>query len=156
MHPGLSFSGTAIDYQDIPVTNGCAFWPDLNVADFQRQRSLPPGIPAQTLANALLATLAEINAALADVVLRYQAKGYGTAQDVPGARAGNETQLTAQYKKALYARAKADLLGEFQTLGRRETLPGAEGDDTRASLLAEAALVIRSMKGLGRVGVYKV
>lgn len=156
MHPGLSFSGTAIDYQDIPVINGCTFWPDLNVADFQKSRQLPPGIPAQTLANALLATVAEINEALTDVVLRYQAKGYDTARDVPGARAGTETQLTAQYKKAIHARAKADLMGEFQTVGRRETLPGADGDDTRASLLAEAALVIRSMKGLGRAGVYKV
>lgn len=155
-HSGLGFSGKEVDYTDEVITNGDPFWPELNLSEFQRLRKLPVDLPAETALNALLASIAEVNTDLADVVRKHQGSGHQTAQDVPGARARNETQLTAQYKKAVYARAKADLMGEFQTIGRRETLPGQEGDDTRASLLAEAALVIRNMKGFGRVGVYQV
>lgn len=155
-HASLGFSGKPIDYTDEIITNGESFWPDLNLAEFQRQRSLPVNIPPDTAIIAVLTTIAEINADLVDVVTGHQAKGHTTALKVPGAKAGDENQLTAQYKKAVYARAKADLMGEFQTIGRRDTLPGEEGQDTRESLLAEAALVIRNMKGFGRVGVYQV
>lgn len=155
-HPGLGLSGTAVDYTDIPVTNGEPFWPDLNLAEFQRLRTLPVDLPPGAGLNAMLAAVAEINADLVTVVKKHQAEGYATALDVPGARADDENQLTAQYKKAVYARAKADLMGEFQTIGRRDTFPGQESEDTRENLLAEAALVLRSMKGFGRVGVYKI
>lgn len=155
-HTGLGFSGRALDYTDEPIINGEGFWPDLNLAEFQRLRTLPADTPPETALNALLASIAEVNTDLSAVVKRHQAQGYVTARDVPGARAGDETQLTAQYKKAIYARAKADLIGEFQTIGRRETFPGQESQDTRENLLAEAATVIRNMKGYGRVGIYKI
>lgn len=155
-HTGMSWSGKEIDYTDLPIINGDPFWPDLNVGEFQRLRKLPVDLPPETATNALLATIAEVNGDLSSVVTLQKAKGHATARDVPGARAGDETQLTAQYKKAVYARAKADLMGEFQAIGRRETMPGLEGTDTRESLLAEATTVIRNMKGFGRVGVWKV
>ncbi|HEO9045951.1 TPA: head completion/stabilization protein [Enterobacter kobei] len=155
-HSELTISGRSTDYTDTPVTNGEPFWPDLNLGEFQRLRKLPLDLPADTALNALLASIAEVNADLASVVSRHQSDGYATARDVPGASAGSETQLTAQYKKAVYARSKADLMGEFQTIARRDTMPGQEGQDTRDSLLAEAAQVIRNMKGYGRVGIYKV
>ena len=69
---------------------------------------------------------------------------------------GGLNSLCAQYMKAVFARAKADLLGEFATVGRRETHPGQESMETRAGLLAEASVVIRRMKGLKRATVKKV
>lgn len=152
--PTLGFSGRRIDYQDIPVSNGVAFWPDLNLKEFQHARSIPADLPAETAGRAVLAAVAEVNDDLGDVVARHQAAGHEAALDVPGARLGNENQLTAQYKKAVYARAKADLLGEFPTIGRRETHPGQESTETRETLLAEAAFVLRSMKGVLRAGVH--
>ncbi|EOK1143081.1 TPA: head completion/stabilization protein [Klebsiella pneumoniae] len=155
-HPSLPFSGRGIDYQDVPVKNGDPFWPDLNLGEFQKQRALPPGMDDGVMLIALLASVKEVNDALRPVVRAHTAKGCLTAREVPGASAGGENELTAQYKKAVYARAKADLMGEFQTIGRRDTIPGQEGSDTRDSLLAEAALVMRNMQGLGRVGIYKI
>ncbi|MEM5487063.1 head completion/stabilization protein [Enterobacter cloacae] len=155
-YSSLPFSGRPVDYQDIPVRNGVTFWPDLNLSEFQKQRALPVNMDPGVMLIALLAAVQEVNDTLADVVARYTGKGYATATDVPGPGAGDENALTAQYKIAVYARAKADLMGEFQTIGRRDTLPGQEGADTRESLLAEAALVMRNMKGYGRVGVYKI
>ncbi|MBJ4904953.1 head completion/stabilization protein, partial [Salmonella enterica subsp. enterica serovar Rissen] len=47
-------------------------------------------------------------------------------------------------------------LGEFATIGRRDTHPGQESQETRAGLLAEASVVIRRLKGLKRATVKKV
>lgn len=149
------FSGRPLDYQDEPLTNN-GFWPDLNLKDFQAQRSLPADMAADTLAQALLAAVMEVNAELEGVEAGWKAKGYALAADVPGAAMGGLNGLCAQYTKAVFARGKADLLGEFATIGRRETHPGQESTETRNGLLAEASVVIRRMKGLKRATVKKV
>lgn len=152
--PSFSVSGKPLKSTPQTVTNGEPFWPDLNLAELQGSRTLPADLPDDTAAMALLAAVAEVNTTLAPVVAHWKAQGHERAADVPGARMGDETQLVAQYKKAVYARAKADLMGEFATIGRRETYPGQESEDTRATLLAEASLVMRNMLGHRRAGVH--
>lgn len=154
--PSFSISGKPVTVTPTVITNGVTFWPDLDLAEFQRVRTLPADLPTDTAGAALLAAIAEVNTTLADVVTLWVAKGCERAADVPGAKMGNENQLTAQYKKAVYARAKADLLGEFATIGRRESHPGQESLDTRANLLAEAASVMRNMLQQPRVGVHLI
>ncbi|EIN6765869.1 head completion/stabilization protein, partial [Salmonella enterica subsp. enterica serovar Bovismorbificans] len=104
------FSGKPLDYQDEPLANN-GFWPDLNLKDFQAQRSLPPDIDADTISQALLAAVAEVNAELENVEASWKAKGHTLAADVPGVKMGGLNSLCAQYMKAVFARAKADLLG---------------------------------------------
>ncbi|NHB87182.1 head completion/stabilization protein [Photorhabdus tasmaniensis] len=152
--PSLGFSGKPIDYQHTPIINGVDFWPDLDLAEFQRARTIPPELPADTAGQAILAAIAEINDSLTEVVEYWCSRGVSRACDVPGAKMGDENQLTAQYRKAVYARAKADLMGEFAIIGRRETHPGQESTDSRGNLLAETASVLRNMQKLPRVGVY--
>lgn len=154
--PSFSISGTPVTYQNDTITNGVAFWPNLNLAEFQKSRTLPADLPPEIAGVAVLAAIAEVNDTLGDVVTYWTGKGNAKAKDVPGATLGDENQLTAQYKKAVYARAKADLLGEFATIGRRESHPGQESTDTRANLLAEAAYVMRNMLQLPRVGVHLI
>lgn len=149
------FSGKPIDYQDAPLENE-GFWPDLNLKDFQAQRAIPADIDADTVAQAVLAAVAEVNAELEKVEARWKAKGVMSAADAPGARMGTLNSLCAQYIKAVFARAKADLMGEFATVGRRDSHPGQESTETRAGLLTEASVVIRRMKGLKRATVKKV
>ncbi|MBS0851262.1 head completion/stabilization protein [Enterobacter sp. JGM127] len=149
------FSGMPIEYQDEPLKNE-GFWPDLNLKDFQAQRAIPADVEADTVAQALLAAVAEVNAELEQVQANWKAKGIESAADAPGARIGELNSLCAQYIKAVHARAKADLLGEFATIGRRDSHPGQESTETRAGLLAEASVVIRRMKGLKRATVRKV
>ena len=139
--PSFSISGKPLTVTPAVITNGVRFWPDLDLAEFQTSRTLPADLPPDTAGVALLAAIAEVNTTLADV---------------PGAKLRDENQLTAQYKKAVYARAKADLLGEFATIGRRESHPGQESLDTRANLLAEAANVMRNMLQQPRVGVHLI
>ena len=154
--PSFSISGKPVNYQTDVIANGVTFWPDLNLGEFQKSRTLPADLPAETAGLAVLAAIAEVNDTLTDAVSYWADKGYDQAIDVPGAKMGEENQLTAQYKKAVYARAKADLLGEFATIGRRESHPGQESSETRAGLLAEAAFVMRNMLKLPRVGVHLI
>ncbi|MGP9438302.1 head completion/stabilization protein, partial [Ewingella sp. AOP8-B2-18] len=117
------FSGTPIEYDDEPLKND-GFWPDLNLQEFQEQRSIPADIDSGTVATALLTAAGEVNDLLASIRDDYQAKGIGQASEAPGISMMDGNLLCARYKRAVYARAKADLLGEFASIGRRETHPG--------------------------------
>lgn len=146
------FSGTSIDFDDATLTND-GFWPDLSVKDFQSQRTIPADIDAATIRQALLTAAGEINDDLVSVAARYRSAGHERAADVPGVEIDGENLLCARYCKAVYARAKADLMGEFASVGRRESHPGQESDETRSSLIAESTLAVRRIKGLKRITV---
>lgn len=146
------FKSDAYEYQDITIKND-SFWPDLNIGEFQRRRSIPVDIDAETIAASILAAVGEINADLGSFVTIQRQAGYTAASEVPGASVESENLLTVQYKKAVFARAKADLIGEYASLSRRETHIGQDSPDTRAELLAEAAFVLRNIQGYPRVGV---
>ncbi|SQD04868.1 putative Head completion/stabilization protein (GpL) from bacteriophage origin [Escherichia coli] len=98
--PSFSISGKPVTVTPTAITNGVTFWPDLDLAEFQKVRTLPADLPPETAGVALLAAIAEVNDALADVVTYWNAKACERAADVPGAKMGDETQLTAQYKKS--------------------------------------------------------
>lgn len=149
------FDGNSVDYQDSQLTND-GFWPDLNLSDFQRQRKIPSDMDNDLLADALLASVAEINFNLSDLKINLQSKGYKNVADAPGEKINGKNALSAQYKKAVYARAKADLLGEYTSIVSRAPQPQQESPELRNRLLAEAAFVLRSMKGLKRITVAMV
>ncbi|MCW2257859.1 hypothetical protein M2263_003950 [Providencia alcalifaciens] len=145
-------NGNDLKYQSVEITND-GFWPDLNLVDFQKQRQIPLDLDDDLLTDALLASIAEINLSLESLKSKYIANGYSKALEVPGAKANGQNALCAQYKKALYARAKADLIGEYTSIVSRAPNPKQENPETKNNLLAEAAFVIRNMKGLKRVTV---
>ena len=75
------------------------------------------------------------------------------ASDVPGPSYQGTNHVVAQYRKAVFARAKADLMGEWKSVVRVKDDAQAANEDTQDSLLAEANFALRSLKGLSRVGV---
>ncbi|VEA74641.1 putative phage gene [Salmonella enterica subsp. arizonae] len=95
------------------VLKNDGFWPDLVLADFRRSRTIPLDIPASLAEQALLSAVFEVNAALAGVKTRYTMQGISQAADVEGPQLNGKSALCAQYEKSVFARAKADLLGEF-------------------------------------------
>lgn len=60
------FDGNDGDYREEIITNN-GFWPDVDLQDFQRSRAIPTDISADFLADALIATLTEINGELSEV-----------------------------------------------------------------------------------------
>lgn len=146
------FNGNDLNYQDNPIIND-GFWPDLNLEDFQKQRQVPLDLDVDLLTDSLLASAAEINLSLASLKSQLMVMGYKTANDVPGVKANGQNALSAQYKKAVYARAKADLIGEYTSIVSRAPNQQQESPEVRIRLLAEAAFVIRNMKNLKRITV---
>lgn len=145
------FSGKTANYQDRVIKN-VAFWPDINAGEFEERRQIPASIANATVVAALLAAIDSVNRDLVAWV-DIQCSKYPTAADVPGPSCEGVNALTESYKKAVFARAKADLLPEFATVGRRETHPGAESQETADSLRGEAAQVIRQIMGYARATV---
>lgn len=146
------FSGLPQDYKSVAITND-GWWPDTDVADFQRQRSIPASIETETVINALLMAIGEANAELAAYQSAQRAQGYGSAKDVPGPSADTLNLLCAQYLKIIFARAKAELMGEITSAEREKANPGQQSKETRDSLLAEASFALRNILGYPRVTV---
>lgn len=146
------FNGKPIDFQDIAVTND-GFWPDLNVKDFQDSRRIPADITAGTVADALVSAMAQVNASLEARRAFWVGQGFIHASGISGPAYQGESYVVAQYRKAVFARAKADLMGEWTSVVRVKTDAQPGSEETRDSLLSEANFALRSLKGLSRVGV---
>jgi len=157
----LGFSGKSLDYQDVNIEQGPdSFWPDLNLGEFQLQRKVPPQLQGDTAIQAVLAAIGDINRRLTSFEESKRAVGFAKAADLPGARVSAENQTTAQYKKAVYALAKADLIGEVTSLSRLGKGNAPEGVSAdvaesfaRSALLTESSQAVRAILGLGRATV---
>ncbi|MGG6033103.1 head completion/stabilization protein, partial [Salmonella enterica] len=117
LKPGYSTNQDTDAPADALTNDG--FWPDLVLADFRRSRTIPLDIPASLAEQALLSAVFEVNAALTGVKTRYTMQGINQASDVEGPQLNGKNALCAQYEKAVFARAKADLLGEFTAVNTR-------------------------------------
>jgi hypothetical protein len=152
------FSGTVStdgNYQDTTITND-GFWPDLNAGDFEKRRGIPADLASETIAYALAAAVSQINIELAGVKSTHIESGTETAAEVEGQpKIGEKNLLIILYEKAVFARAKADLVPEFASVQMREAgdrVAESEADITNR-LLAESQQHIRAIKGKGRTGI---
>ncbi|MBE2898613.1 head completion/stabilization protein [Pasteurellaceae bacterium 20609_3] len=147
------FNGIATDYDD-SVISSTGFWGNVSVRDFQKTRAIPMQIPVEMIKSVLLQAMQALEYDLSAVVLGYQAQGYTRAEDVPSATIGGLNHIQALYQKAVFARAKADLLPEFLTLSARDVHENRDLVKEQKSLLSEAAFAIRTLKGKKRGGVW--
>lgn len=159
------FDGKSIHYQQAIIQND-GFWPDIDAGDFEKSRSIPAVTSHETVLTALLCAVTEINTELAARREYWQEQGYTRAADIPGYTVLQpeprntdaqpermQNHITALYTKAVYARAKADLLPESASVGRREAQPSSEASENRRTLLAEAAMAVRALLGRPRASI---
>ncbi|ELO4935805.1 head completion/stabilization protein [Escherichia coli] len=156
------FDGKSIHYQQAIIQND-GFWPDIDAGDFEKSRTIPAVTSHETVLTALLCAVTEINSELAARREYWQEQGYTRAADIPGytvlqpephdTPAKTRNHITALYTKAVYARAKADLLPESASVGRREAQPSSEASESRRTLLAEAAMAVRALLGRPRASI---
>lgn len=147
------FNGRTQDYDESIITNN-GFWGDVSVAEFQRQRAIPLQIPVEMVKAALVAAMQGLNLDLADAEQHYRQSAVNSAQEISAQKVNGENYAETLYKKAVFARAKAELLPEFNTLSGREIHENREYVTEQKSLLAEATHAIRTLKGKKRGSVW--
>ena len=147
------FNGRTQDYDDTTITNS-GFWCDITIDEFQKQRAIPLQIPVEMVKAVLIAAMQGINIDLAEVEENYRKSKINSVQEISARRIDGENYAESLYKKAVFARAKAELLPEFNTLSGREIHQNREYVAEQKSLLAEATHAIRTLKGKKRGSVW--
>ena len=142
-------------YQNTVIDNN-GFWPNINAGDFEKRRGVPIDLDKDSTAYSVASAIAQINIELQNIQRAYQREGYATANDVPGQpKIADKNLLVILYEKAVFARAKSELLPEYATqqtkdAGENVAISQAE---IRDQLLAESQQHIRAIKGESRCGV---
>lgn len=149
------FNGRTQEYDDTTISNS-GFWPEIEIAEFQKQRAIPLQIPNEMLKSVLIAAMQGVNIDLQSVEQDYKGQGINQAADISADRINGENYAETLYKKAVFARAKAELLPEFNVLSSREIHTNREYADEHKSLLAEATHAIRTLKGKRRGSVWLI
>ncbi|MCK9009109.1 head completion/stabilization protein [Haemophilus influenzae] len=147
------FNGRTQDYDDTVITNN-GFWSDIYVEEFQKQRAIPLQIPVEMVKAALVAAMQGIDLDLADVAESYRKSAVNSVTEISSPLINDENYAETLYKKAVFARAKAELLPEFNTLSGREIHQNRDYVVEQKSLLAEATHAIRTLKGKKRGSVW--
>lgn len=130
------------------------FWGGVAVGDFQESRGIPLQIPLPLIKEALIYALHSVETDLKKETARYQAKGLESVSELDLPKVNGKNHLEALFQKAVFARAKAELLPEFDTLSARE-LHEKRGDvSEQKQLQTEAVMAIRAIKGKKRGGVH--
>lgn len=146
------FNGLEIDYQEIIIQND-GFWPDINIADFQKSRSITAAISADLIRDALLTAISEVNISLERFKTKHIASDVGAVNDINGISSDGINSVTALYKKAVYSRAKADLIGEFVAISNVKQQIDTNQNEMESKLLAEGTRAIRAILGYRRSSV---
>ncbi|CWX51188.1 head completion/stabilization protein [Haemophilus influenzae] len=147
------FNGRTQDYDDSVITNN-GFWSDIYVEEFQKQRAIPLQIPVEMVKAALVAAMQGIDLDLADIAESYRKSAVNSVTEISTQWINGENYAETLYKKAVFARAKAELLPEFNTLSGREIHQNRDYVTEQKSLLAEATHAIRTLKGKKRGSVW--
>jgi hypothetical protein len=148
----MSFSGKPTTLVELAIEND-GFWPNLDVAEFQKGYRLPAEYLVELLTAELTTAMTEVNSDLAKCKARWQNVGVTTLESADPMVLPERTFHAATYKRAVYCRAKASLLPQFVTIIRRDSAEnlGKELPDRPETFLAFSQQAVRSLQGRGRV-----
>lgn len=151
----MSFSGKPTNLVEQAIEND-GFWPDLSVAEFQKGYRLPAEFLVELLADGLACAMAEVNIDLTrakDVLQKAGISVLENAADTLTVAGWGYANKVSQYKRAVYCRAKANLLPQFATVNRRAEAANIakESPETREQFLAFSQQAVRSIQGRGRI-----
>lgn len=149
------FSGQELHQSTVTIKND-GFWPDLNLNEFQLERSMSPNINPQLLRDAIISATIEINLTLEQYKKTQMSNGINSSNDCGTVSIEGVSSVAIIYKKAVFSRAKADLIGEFASISSREHKINESEKQIRTSLLAESTREIRKILDLRRCGVYLI
>ena len=148
----MSFSGRPTTLIAQPITND-GFWPDLDVAEFQRGYRLPAEYLVELLVDDIALAMGEVNHDLARRKAQWQKNGIQHVASADPMILPERTFMAASYKRAVYCRAKAYLLSQFASFIRRESAENLakEAPETEERFLAFSQQAVRLIQGRSRV-----
>ncbi|WP_282362907.1 head completion/stabilization protein [Pseudomonas sp. PS01297] len=151
----MSFSGNPTTFVERQIEND-GFWPDLSLTEFQKAYRLPGEYLVETLVVGLISAMTEVNEDLARVKDTLLAAGLSNLETAAGVSTPAEWAYAHKvelYKRAVYCRAKANLLTQFATITRRESAEntGKEAPERAETFLAFSQAAVRSLQGRGRM-----
>ena len=148
----MSFSGNPTKIVERQIEND-GFWPSFSLAQFQEAYRLPGEYLVETLVDGLTTAMIEVNQDLARLKVRWQAVGVTSVESADPMVLPERTFHVATYKRAVYCRAKANLLPQFATITRRESAEntGKEAPERAETFLAFSQASVRSLQGRGRI-----
>ena len=148
----MSFSGKPTTLVEQQIDND-GFWPDLSVSEFQKGYRLPGEYLGEMLAADLNAAMVEVNNDLAKCKAKWQLTGVSCVESADPTVLLNPAFKAATYKRAVYCRAKANLLTQFATITRRESAEntGKEAPERSETFLSFSQAAVRSLQGRGRI-----
>ena len=148
----MSFSGNPSRYSEQQIEND-GFWPDLSLSEFQKAYRLPGEYLVETLVDGLTTAMVEVNQDLARLKARWQDAGVTSVESADPTVLPERTFHVATYKRAVYCRAKANLLTQFATITRRESAEntGKEAPERGETFLEFSQQAVRSLQGRGRI-----
>jgi len=110
-----------------PVTND-GFWPDLMLGDLMDKYRIPPEYADQVIISGLVMSIIRVNDQLESVKTALKDLGFTSLLDYSQSNTrliNGEELLITEYQNAIFCRAKAGLLQQFNSLNRK---PVAEND----------------------------
>ena len=156
LRTNVMFTGTGTpDYQDTIIEND-GFWPDLMAGNFERRRGSPGSQDPENIVFALVASISEVNKQLQRLKRKLVELGVSKVCDVDSTpKIEGKNNLVIQYERAVFSRAKADLMPDFATVHQKDAGKdlAERAIDTRSELLAESNRIIRNMMGMNRSSV---
>ena len=118
----MGFTGFSDEIDEGTVVANAAFWPDINLAEFQEGYRLPGEYREAMLADRLRLGMLWANKELATFRGTQTAAGIATLAGVPvddGEMLGAFHPMVLQYTRAVCCHAKALLLSDYATLLRK-------------------------------------
>ncbi len=142
----MAFTGRTETFLEKTLANPSAFFPDVLLGHFQKVTRTPANLAPETVEHQLLNAMGDINRALAPKVEAWQTQGFGTLADL--ATATGEP-LADFYYQAVYYRAKAWLMRDYQTFSRRDAAEDStqEGEGIYTACMVTSNRAQRRLEG---------
>lgn len=123
----MSFTGKPSLTGGATVAND-GFWPDLTVGDLLNDYRIPPEYADNVILMGLVLAMVRVNEQLDKVKAQLELSGYADLAAYTSANPDDingQPVLSIEYKNAVFCRAKAGLLQQFNSLNRKENAENA-------------------------------
>jgi hypothetical protein len=142
---------------DAPIVND-PWFVAVNLLEFCKKWTIPSSFENELLTDKLIFACDEVNQALLDWECEQESAGYISLKDVPAKIIGVESVKVSQYKRAVYAKAKAELVKTQVDLSRKSEAENAAktSGDLSSHYERMASKAIAKIQGLPAIGVYSI